>query len=160
MTRNTVVRSCARFAWRFATGAHMDGRVRRNNRTGRVLPRYTDWYWNRWSRLKRAVVRHAVMLSCGLLAYGLATIELVTIVLLLSMVPFAAWRSIKAIQSVRNPVREIRPSIDMQPAIDATSVELDNAFDAAMEDVADENIVDALPQLQLTQGRRRKRKES
>jgi hypothetical protein len=100
------------------------------------------------------------MLSCGLLAYGLATIELVTIVLLLSMVPFAAWRSIKAIQSVRNPVREIRPSIDMQPAIDATSVELDNAFDAAMEDVADENIVDALPQLQLTQGRRRKRKES
>ena len=55
--------------WRYFTGAHMDGKVRRH-RKGSVLPRYRDYYWNRYSRSRRALIRNACFWVFAAFLYG------------------------------------------------------------------------------------------
>lgn len=51
--------------WRFITGQHLDGKARRNIRSGKVKPQFRDIYWNRIGRPRRAGWR---LLTFGVLA--------------------------------------------------------------------------------------------
>lgn len=55
--------------WRYFTGAHMDGKFRQH-RNGSVLPRYRDYYWNRYSRPKRALIRNLCFWTLTAFLYG------------------------------------------------------------------------------------------
>lgn len=82
----------AKLLYRFATGLHMDGQRRHNPRTGHVLPHYRDYFWNRYTRTRRAMVRHSVLWTTVLIVYGLTVAYAVTVYCLFAMVPFiVAW---------------------------------------------------------------------
>lgn len=55
-------------AMRFFTGQHLDGK--RRSQRGRVLPRYADYFWNRWSRKRRALWRNLVFWAIAGFAIG------------------------------------------------------------------------------------------
>lgn len=77
--------------WRFFTGAHMDGKFRRH-RNGSVLPRYRDYYWNRYSRPKRALIRNICFWVLTGFLYGAKVDWPDTKYAILCVLPFALWR--------------------------------------------------------------------
>lgn len=80
-----------KLAWRFYSGHHMDGQ-RRRLATGKVMPQHTDYFWNRYSRPKRAFWRNLVFIFLSFLTYGLLYHETITIFCLLTFVPFVISR--------------------------------------------------------------------
>lgn len=97
-----------RLLWRHFTGLHYDGRRRKNGRGGKVLPQYRDYYWNRYSRGRRAAWRHG--LTWGLLGitYGLIVARSITLWCLLAWVPFiCVWAGAKTLRHVARRVTAI-----------------------------------------------------
>lgn len=146
--------------WRFATGAHLDGKVRCNLRTGRVLPHYSDWWWNRWGRGKRATARHATLVISSLAGWGLVTEWFTTVILLAfagGIIAVHGGRKLcEAVWSGRERVARVLPS---ERAVAALSSPLDgdlveDALSDAMDTVSEDNVADALAPLQLQQGKR------
>lgn len=76
------------YLWRYFTGAHMDGKRRANRQNGKVLTIYRDYYWNRYSRQRRAAWRHGITWSMLALAFGLVVNKSATMFCVLAMVPF------------------------------------------------------------------------
>lgn len=77
-----------RLLWRFFTGSHLDGKQRRRPR-GTVLPRYTNYFWNRYSRPKRALWRNAIFWATIGFTYGLLFDRKFTSFVGLALLPFA-----------------------------------------------------------------------
>lgn len=86
-----AVRFCCVFAWRYFTGSHMDGKIRRH-RNGTVLPRFYDYYWNRYTRRKRALIRNLCFWVLVGIIYGYRTDWPDTKLAILSVLPFLGWR--------------------------------------------------------------------
>lgn len=78
----------AKLLYRFATGLHMDGQRRHNPRTGHVLPHYRNYFWNRYTRSRRAMWRHTILWGLVLIAFGLKVDRSVTLYWLAASVPF------------------------------------------------------------------------
>jgi hypothetical protein len=78
-------------AWRFHTGHHMDGR-RRQTGSGKVLPQHADYFWNRYSRKRRAAWRNGFFVLAVLATFGLLKFRTDTIFLAFSLVPFLLFR--------------------------------------------------------------------
>lgn len=149
--------------WRFTTGAHLDGKVRRNERTRHVLPHYADWYWNRWSRPKRAAVRHATWIGLALTGWGLATEWFTTVIMLALAVGVSSGQVgrivVRAVRDRRVRVREVMPSDRAVAALSPVAAsDVEDALSDAMESVVDGDVQDMIAPLQLAQDRRRTRK--
>ena len=85
------LRVCCVCGWRFFTGSHMDGKYR-SHRNGSVLPRYRDYYWNRYSRPKRALIRNLCFWVLVGVLYGWRTDWPDTKFAVFSVIPFLGWR--------------------------------------------------------------------
>lgn len=85
------LRFCCVCGWRYFTGAHMDGKFRRH-RNGSVLPRYRDYYWNRYSRPKRALIRNLCFWTLAAFLYGVKVDWPDTKFAVLSVLPFIGYR--------------------------------------------------------------------
>lgn len=83
-----------RLIWRFFTGAHLDGRLRKH-RGGPVKPMFADIYWNRISRRKRALWRNLGFFGFWFLAFGLLTDRTLTVFCVLAILPFIFARFVK-----------------------------------------------------------------
>ncbi len=85
-----------RILWRFFTGAHMDGKKRQRGRRGAVSPLYRNYFWNRYSRPRRAAWRNGIFWSLVLIAYGMTQDSGATIYGILAVTPFLGlWVSRK-----------------------------------------------------------------
>lgn len=78
-------------AWRYFTGLHMDGRTRKTARHGTVLPRYSSYFWNRYTRRRRAMWRHAAFWCVLATGYGLVVARGLTVDAVLWATPFAVF---------------------------------------------------------------------
>ena len=85
------LRFCLVCGWRYFTGAHMDGKIRKH-RKGSVLPRYRDYYWNRYSRPKRALIRNLCFWTLAGILYGYKVDWPDTKFAVFSVLPFLAYR--------------------------------------------------------------------
>lgn len=77
-----------KWLYRFLTGLHMDGKNRKNYRTGKVLPQYKDYFWNRYSRPRRLLWRLVISWLFIAILIGLREERAVTTFLMLACVPF------------------------------------------------------------------------
>lgn len=85
--------------WRFFTGHHMDGKRRKNYASGKVLPQYRDYAWNRLTRPQRAWWRLLVIWALSLLGYGLVVHRAATLYVLVASIPFVvAFMLYRAVQ--------------------------------------------------------------
>lgn len=84
-----------RLIWRFFTGAHLDGKIR--NIDGRVKPMFSDYFWNRFSRRRRALWRNLGILVSGFLTFGLFENRPMTVFCVLAFLPFALWSIMRKI---------------------------------------------------------------
>jgi hypothetical protein len=111
-------------AWRYFTGLHMDGKLRKTAKHGTVLPRYSSYFWNRYSRKRRALWRHVAFWGGLATAYGLVFDRNVTVYAALCFAPFVAFALIRRLvdmltqvvafqdgDGVRSNYRVIRPQI-------------------------------------------------
>lgn len=78
-------------AWRYFTGLHMDGKIRKTARHGTVLPRYSSYFWNRYSRRRKALWRHAAFWCVLAIVYGLIFARGITVFAILAATPFAGF---------------------------------------------------------------------
>lgn len=76
--------------YRFSTGLHLDGKRRTTGgKYPKVLPRYKNYFWNRYSRQKRAIIRWIILgMFVGILA-GFREDSKFTSFGLLAFLPFA-----------------------------------------------------------------------
>lgn len=82
---------CCVFSYRYFTGAHMDGKKRQHG-NGSVLPRYRDYYWNRYRRGKRALIRNLCFWVLVGVLYGWRTDWPDTKFVVFSVIPFLLFR--------------------------------------------------------------------
>lgn len=75
--------------YRYFTGLHLDGKLRQSR--GLVLPRYTDYFWNRYSRKRRALWRNLGFWGLAALTYGLLTDRGITTFAVSAFAPFLAF---------------------------------------------------------------------
>jgi hypothetical protein len=79
-----------RLLWRFFTGLHLDGKRRSRGRgAATVLPQYSDYFWNRYSRQRRALWRNLLFWVTLLATFGLIIDRHLTIYAILAFTPFA-----------------------------------------------------------------------
>lgn len=83
-----------RWIWRFFTGAHMDGKLRKH-RDGPVKPMFANIYWNRIPRWKRALWRNTLFFGSGFLVFGILVNQSLTVYCFLAMIPFVIARFVK-----------------------------------------------------------------
>lgn len=82
------------FVWfyRFITGHHMDGKVRRHPQTGKVKPAFKNYWWNRYSRPKRARIRLMFVAVFVGLIIGRIQDWWLTTYAVSAITPFVVWR--------------------------------------------------------------------
>ena len=89
-----------RWTYRFFTGLHLDGKIRKPRR-GPVFPRYSNYFWNRYSRSKRALIRNIIFWFGLAIGYGLLVDQGLTEFLLLAASPFfCLWGFFKVVNSL------------------------------------------------------------
>jgi hypothetical protein len=87
--------------WRYFTGLHLDGKVRRTNRSGgSVLPRYSNYFWNRYSRRRKALWRNLFFWGIVLTMFGFSADRKLTIFALLAFTPFAGFVILRQLSSI------------------------------------------------------------
>lgn len=109
--------------WRFYTGLHMDGKVRKT-RGGSVLPRYSDYYWNRFSRRRKALWRNTAFWGFSASAFGYFFDRPDTVFAVLAITPFlvflVGWKIVNIVtmpvistdgDGVQQRYRIVRPQI-------------------------------------------------
>lgn len=79
-----------RYVWRFFTGLHLDGKRRKTGR-GSVLPQYSGYFWNRYSRGRRAFFRNLMFWITLGTSYGLLFDRKITEFVLLAVSPFVLF---------------------------------------------------------------------
>ena len=85
--------------YRFLTGLHMDGKQRKHFHTGKVMPQYKDYFWNRYTRPRRAFLRLLISWLFIAILIGLREERALTTYLMLACVPFiGAYLWYKAVQ--------------------------------------------------------------
>lgn len=100
------IRPTVKILYRFITGLHLDGKQRRNFRTGKVMPQYRDYFWNRYSRPRRAFYRICGTTIVIAILYGAKQNVAATQYCLLAFVPFlVAWISAKTIRRLTQRIR-------------------------------------------------------
>jgi hypothetical protein len=113
------LRFCCVCGWRYFTGAHMDGKIRRH-RNGSVLPRYRNYYWNRYGRGKRAAIRNLCFwVTVGFL-YGYKTDWPDTKFAVVSILPFAGfivWRRLVHIFTMQTRYSDINGNVEVYRVI-------------------------------------------
>jgi hypothetical protein len=95
--------------WRFFSGKHLDGRHRQHGHGG-VMPRYSNYFWNRYSRRKRAVIRGTVFAVCAAIAYGRFADWRDTTYALLAVAPFAMTRLVMIVVKAATQVVKVTGS--------------------------------------------------
>lgn len=78
-------------ALRFFSGEYLDGQVRQT-RGGVVLPKYLNYYWNRWSRGRRALWRNTIFWATASFWTGMAISEIDTLLAVGFLVSFLLGR--------------------------------------------------------------------
>lgn len=74
--------------WRFITGMHMDGKIRRHPQSTKVKPAFKAIWWNRTTRPRRAGIRLATVCVIGGIWYGRFADWWLTSFVLLAVSPF------------------------------------------------------------------------
>ena len=77
--------------YRFFTGHHLDGKRRQHRQSGKVLPAYRDYYWNRYGRGKRALIRNIVFWFVSIFGFIFWRNQRLAEWLLCAFLPFAGW---------------------------------------------------------------------
>jgi hypothetical protein len=97
-------------AWRFFTGSHMDGKVRRHPVTGKVKSQFRNVYWNRIGRPRRVLWRLSVLGIFAGIVVGFFVDWWLTRFVLLAVSPFVAiWLVRYVVRKVAQKVTSFDP---------------------------------------------------
>lgn len=117
---------------RFFSGQYLDGQVRQT-RNGVVLPKYVDYYWNRWTRGRRAMWRNGIFWPAIALTIGLLVNMEYTLLALGYVVAFMAgrlWQLFARTVHVQRPV-DVHVTIP-KVQIDADEATIDGEVQAEL----------------------------
>jgi hypothetical protein len=78
--------------YRFFTGHHLDGKRRQHRQSGKVMPQYRDYYWNRYSRGRRALVRNVVFWFAAISGWLVWANERLAAFLGCAILPFVCFK--------------------------------------------------------------------
>lgn len=121
-------------ALRFFSGQYLDGQIRQT-RGGVVLPAYVNWYWNRWSRGRRAVWRNGVFWPVLGFTIGMMIDMTSTLLAIGYMVVFLLGRLYQYFAKTSIPVLSIHHetvTVPTKPEMEADNVELDGTVQAEL----------------------------
>lgn len=95
-----------RFLYRYFTGLHLDGKVRKLPQSKKVKPQFKNYFWNRYSRPKRAAWRMAGFIVFVGIPAGYILDWWLTRFVLLSVSPFVAlWLAKKLLNELTTVTR-------------------------------------------------------